>query len=197
MSETDNTQTQETEPEQGAESKPDKTFTRAQLAAAAKEQAEKAVEDFKKSSLPELIQKAVDKTKRDANMSAQERAEESVKEREQKVAAKAAALDKRDALTATKALLADKGLPTKFADLLADTDPTKREANVESFKDTFNAEVHKKTLNQAKGGKTPSAGDGPKPSVTVNKKFKDMTFDERTALYREDKDKYLKLKQEG
>lgn len=196
MSEDKNKQTQDPV-EPGTDGKKEKTFTRAQLAAAAKEQAEKAVEDFKKSSLPDLIQQAVDKTKRDATLSAQERAEESIKEREQKVAAKAAALDKRDALTATKALLADKGLPTKFADLLADTDSAKREANVETFMNTFNDEVQKKTLNKAKGGKTPGAGEGPKPKMTVTKKFKDMTYDERTALFREDKDKYFQLKQEG
>lgn len=183
-----------TQDDQG-DGKSEKTFTRAQLAAAAKAQGKKDVEEFKANELPKLVADAVKKAQDEAKLSADEKAKKREKERQQELDAREAKLDARDALSATKTLLADKGLPASFASMLSDTDEDKRKANVETFYDAYTQSVDKKVRDQAKGKSDPKTGGLPKDLIT--KKWSELSFDERVELYRKDPDEYQRMKSKG
>ncbi|APX72077.1 DUF4355 domain-containing protein [Companilactobacillus allii] len=116
--------------------------------------------EFKSKELPDLLKEAEQRGAERAKMSDKEKADADKKQREDELNKREQALNQREALADTTTRLSNEGLPTSFAPMLNDLDADKRATNIDNFKKVFSEAVHTGVLDQTKGGKTPSAGDG-------------------------------------
>lgn len=124
-----------------------------------------AVDKFKANEMPDLLQKAIDDALAKSKMSDADRQKADEKAKEDALKAREEKLNAREALADTKTLLSDKELDLSFAELLADTDETTRQKNVDNFAKLFNAAVHKAVLKATEGKADPGAGGN---EVTVS-----------------------------
>lgn len=149
----------ETESQGSENNQGEKMFTRAELAGAAKSQVEQALSKFKDDELPSLLKSEYEKGKQEAGMSEQEKAEQAKSEHERELDEREAKLNKREAVSATQSLLADKALPSGFADFLASTDEDQRTTRVNEFADAFNKAVQEAVLKKTEGKREQVSGN--------------------------------------
>lgn len=139
-----------------------------------------------------------------AQMSADEKAAAQIDDERKKNAAdakanaeKAAELDHKADLSATRKLLTSQGLPVSFAESLVDHDESKRVENVKGFADKMSKAVDAEIANRAKGKRTPQGGNSGPAQVSgevTKEAFNAMSVGEQTSLYHKDKELYKKLR---
>lgn len=149
-----------------------KTFSREELAMNVSSQVNKAMDEFKANTLPGLLQEQYEKGKSDAGKSESELEEEQKSERERTLDEREAELNHRDAVNTTRTLLADKGLPSAFADYLADiAGNEQRAAKIEELSKAFNDAVQATVLKKTEGKREQHTGGSGTTSSTDDGAF--------------------------
>lgn len=176
-----------------------KTFTREEMAGIVSAQAKKLLDNFKANDLKKMLDEAKAEGEKQAQMTAEEKAEEQRKQAQADLEAREAKLARREAEADTRSLMADKDIPESLRTVLLPSvtglDADKRGEALDTFKKAFDAAVQTATLNKAKGKHTPATGSS--AGAGSAKKFSEMTFEERTQLYRDDPEQYQILKSQG
>ena len=169
------------------DTKPDdtgKTFTRDELASIVSAQ----LEDFKSNKLPDLLQKAKEDGKTEANMSAKELAEKQAKEHEAQLEAREQALNAKEAKLATSSLLNEKKMPEALQKVLleplAGMKSDERAEAVDSIVKALGEAVQAEIVNRAKGTSTPAAG-GETGSNMTQEKWDALDYASQAKIYTE------------
>ncbi|WP_076634785.1 DUF4355 domain-containing protein [Lactiplantibacillus plantarum] len=114
-----------------------------------------AIDDFKKKSLPDLLEQARQDGENRANMTAEQRESADQKARQAELDKRESELNRRESINATRDLLAKENLPEDFAEVLNDVDTDKRAQHVEDFGKAFNKAVQAGVEERLKGKQTP------------------------------------------
>lgn len=169
------------------DTKPDdtgKTFTRDELASIVSAQ----LEDFKSNKLPDMLQKAKEDGKAEANMSAKELAEKQAKEHEAQLEAREQALNAKEAKLATSSLLNEKKMPEALQKVLleplAGMKSDERAETVDSIVKALGEAVQAEIVNRAKGTSTPAAG-GETGSNMTQEKWDALDYASQAKIYTE------------
>ncbi len=135
-----------------------------------------------------------------AGMSAQEKAEaalqdqrDAIKEQADRLQARLDAADKRDALAATKEVLADKNIPVGFAEFISATDEDIRNANLLKFGELFESALTKAVDERVKGKTNPQTGTSTVSQDMSATDFSKLSIGERMALATKDPTLYAQL----
>ena len=136
-----------------------------------------------------------EEAKRLAQLSAEERANEIQRQKDEEVAKLKAELRRRDLEGDTISRLNEEGIDISFKSFLMGNDEETTNTNIKTFKEVFNNEVQKRVEERLKG-KTPKAGGS--IETTINP-FKRDTFNltEQGKLFRENPELAQKLKREA
>lgn len=162
-----------------------KTFTQDELNAIIDKRLERERRDAQAR-----IDKAVTEAQKLAKMSADERAEHEKQAHEKALADREAEITKRELRAEAKSQLSDKGLPIELAEILPYTDADTTNAAIVSTEKVFRAAVEKAVTERLKGN-APKVG-----SATAAKELPDpdkLDYKERAELYRSDPATYKKL----
>ncbi len=169
------------------DTKPDdtgKTFTRDELASIVSAQ----LEDFKKQKLPEMLEKAKEDGKAEANMSAKELAGKQAKEHEAELEAREQALNAKEAKLSTSSLLNEKKAPEALQNVLleplAGMKTDERTEAVDSIVKAFGEAVQAEIVNRAKGTSTPATGGAYDTQIT-KEQWSKMSYTEQAKVYKE------------
>lgn len=107
------------------------------------------------------IENAKTEAEKLAKMNAEQRAQYEKEKRDAELAAREAAVTKRELTATAKETLSEKGLPTSLAAVLDYTDAEKCNASIEAVETAFKEAVEKAVEEKLKGGKPPKkAGEG-------------------------------------
>ena len=164
---------------------PVKTFTQDELNAIIDKRLERERKDAQAR-----IDKAVTEAQKLAKMSADERAEHEKQAHEKALADREAEITKRELRAEAKSQLSDKGLPIELAEILPYTDADTTNAAIVATEKVFRAAVEKAVTERLKGN-APKVG-----SATAAKELPDpdkLDYKERAELYRSDPATYKKL----
>lgn len=114
-----------------------------------------AIDDFKASTLPDLLEQARVEGEKRAQMTSEQRASADQKAHAEELAKREAELNQREAVSATRDALTKAELPISFAEMLADIDEDKRSQNIEAFNDAFNKAVQASVEKRLAGKRYP------------------------------------------
>lgn len=158
--------------------------------AKSKEKAKAKIENDKLQSkvaeIPDLIKQAIEKHDQEANMTDKEKADAESKELKAELEKLKLQNAKRERLDTARKLVADKELPTSFADLFVGNTDEETQANIDNVKSVFDKAVQESVEKRLSGGKTPQVSTG--TQVNTNKAVKDMSLEELTQLALENPD---------
>jgi hypothetical protein len=161
-----------------------KTFTRDELASIVSAQ----LEDFKSNKLPDMLEKAKEDGKAEANMSAKELAEKQAKEHEAQLEAREQALNAKEAKLATSSLLNEKKMPEALQKVLleplAGMKSDERAEAVDSIVKALGEAVQAEIVNRAKGTSTPATG-GKSDTQISKEQWNKMSYSEQAKVYQE------------
>lgn len=198
---------------QNEESKGGKTYTQddinRMMASKAKEITEKLnkqhEEELKqaKSFAADERQKLMDEGAKRAKMTAEQKAQADLEDRQKEIDRQKALFDKqmeefkaKQALSETKESLVDAGLPKDLATFLSDTDDEKRAQNISDFKSIFDKAVSDAVDRKVSGKKTPETGKTTQPtqnSSTITKDdWENMSVLEKSN-FRQSSEENMKL----
>lgn len=155
------TETTETAVETPQATPPVKTFTQEELNAIIDKRLERERKDAQAR-----IDKAVTEAQKLAKMNAEERAEHERQELQKKLSEREAEITKRELRAEAKSQLSDKGLPVELAEVLPYTDADTTNAALAAVEKVFRAAVEKGVTERLKGNAPKVSQPAPQtPSV--------------------------------
>ena len=148
-------------------------------------------------------QKLMDEGAKRAQMTAEQKAQADLEDRQKEMDRQKALFDKqmedfkaKQALSETKESLVDAGLPQDLATFLSDTDDEKRAQNISDFKSIFDKAVSDAVDRKVSGKKTPETGKTTQPtqnSSTITKDdWENMSVLEKSN-FRQSSEENMKL----
>lgn len=148
-------------------------------------------------------QKLMDEGAKRAQMTAEQKAQADLEDRQKEMDRQKALFDKqmedfksKQALSETKESLVDAGLPKDLATFLSDTDDEKRAQNISDFKSIFDKAVSDAVDRKVSGKKTPETGKTTQPtqnSSTITKDdWENMSVLEKSN-FRQSSEENMKL----
>lgn len=156
--ETDDADETTTEVEQPEEQQEDKTFTQDELDKIVQDRLSREQKKFKEQQ-EQAIATAISEGKRLAQLSAEERAAEEAKQKEQSLLEREQELARRELAIDTQSRLAEDNIPQQFAGFLMATDADTTNDNIKAFKAEFDKAVSEAVEQRLKDSVTvPKAG---------------------------------------
>lgn len=162
-----------------------KTFTQEELNAIIDKRLERERRDAQAR-----IDKAVTEAQKLAKMNAEERAEHERQELQKTLAQREAEITKRELRAEAKSQLSDKGLPIELAEVLPYTDAETTNAAMDAVEKVFRAAVERGVTERLKGN-PPKVGQ-PAQGTTIAEPEK-LSYAQRAELYQKDLSQYKKL----
>lgn len=174
------------------------TMTKEELDKLLQQEGDKRVSTARQKIISDYEAKAKEQeeeAKRLAQLSAEERANEIQRQKDEEVAKLKAELRRRDLEGDTISRLNEEGIDISFKSFLMGNDEETTNTNIKTFKEVFNNEVQKRVEERLRG-KTPKAGGSIEKSINP---FKRDTFNltEQGKLFRENPELAQKLKREA
>lgn len=170
------------------------------MAAKAKEVESNLKDDFQKE-LEQKKQEWLEKGEKRAGMNASEKVQaeldeqrQALKEQQDRLREKLDEADRKDALAATKTVLADNHIPAEFAEFISDVKEDVRNNNLDKFTNLFNKAVQEAVEKKVTGNQSPQNGGQQFNASMTRDDFAQMSLEEQTQLYRQNPDLYNKLK---
>lgn len=164
---------------------PVKTFTQDELNAIIDKRLERERKDAQAR-----IDKAVTEAQKLAKMNAEERAEHERQELQKKLAEREAEVTKRELRAEAKSQLSDKGLPVELAEVLPYTDADTTNAALAAVEKVFRAAVEKGVTERLKGN-APKTGQTASGNTIAEPEK--LSYAQRAELYQKDPSQYKKL----
>lgn len=162
-----------------------KTFTQDELNAIIDKRLERERRDAQAR-----IDKAVTEAQKLAKMNAEERAEHERQELQKKLSEREAEITKRELRAEAKSQLSDKGLPVELAEVLPYTDADTTNAALVAVEKVFRQAVERAVTERLKGN-APKVSQGGAAKISAEDAEK-MSYSERVRLFQTDKDSYNK-----
>ena len=135
----------------------------------------------------------VDQAKRLAEMSAEERAREEFRIKQQQFEEEKAAFEKEKLLVQTQKELSAKNVPVEFADMLVKEDAEATKAAIDAFAQLYNQSVEKGVSNKMKG-RPPKTKQTPSDGLD-RAAFMKLSLAEQQKMAKENPDRYKELTQ--
>ena len=133
----------------------------------------------------------VDQAKRLAEMSAEERAREEFRIKQQQFEEEKAAFEKEKLLVQTQKELSAKNVPVEFADMLVKEDAEATKAAIDAFAQLYNQSVEKGVSNKMKG-RPPKTKQTPSDGLD-RAAFMKLSLAEQQKLAQENPERYKEL----
>lgn len=133
----------------------------------------------------------VDQAKRLAEMSAEERAREEFRIKQQQFEEEKAAFEKEKLLVQTQKELSAKNVPIEFADMLVKEDAETTKAAIDAFAQLYNQSVEKGVSNKMKG-RPPKTKQTPSDGLD-RAAFMKLSLAEQQKMAKENPDRYKEL----
>ena len=133
----------------------------------------------------------VDQAKRLAEMSAEERAREEFRIKQQQFEEEKAAFEKEKLLVQTQKELSAKNVPIEFADMLVKEDAEATKAAIDAFAQLYNQSVEKGVSNKMKG-RPPKTKQTPSDGLD-RKAFMKLSLAEQQKMAKENPERYKEL----
>jgi hypothetical protein len=133
----------------------------------------------------------VDQAKRLAEMSAEERAREEFRIKQQQFEEEKAAFEKEKLLVQTQKELSAKNVPVEFADMLVKEDAEATKAAIDAFAQLYNQSVEKGVSNKMKG-RPPKTKQTPSDGLD-RAAFMKLSLAEQQKMAKENPDRYKEL----
>lgn len=153
--------------------------------------AQKALED----GFDDKLQKALDERERKAKLTADQLAQEELNKSKQSVEHLKAEMAKRDRLDFAKIEAQRLGLPIELANkFVGDTDENTT-TNLTEVAEIINNTTQTKVDEKLAGGTQPKTGNA--TNTSTEKKFSDLSLDEKSQLFQDDPDEYNRLKKQS
>lgn len=133
----------------------------------------------------------VDQAKRLAEMSAEERAREEFRIKQQQFEEEKAAFEKEKLLVQTQKELSAKNVPIEFADMLVKEDAEATKAAIDAFAQLYNQSVEKGVSNKMKG-RPPKTKQTPSDGLD-RAAFMKLSLAEQQKMAKENPDRYKEL----
>jgi len=173
-----------------------KTFTQSEVDKLIQSEADKRVTDAlktKEAKWQEEFKIKLEQERREAerlaNLSADEKKQEELKKKNDEISQKETELRKRELKLDTISVLSEKKLPVDFADFLMGNDAETTNENIKKFSESFSKAIEN-AVNERLKGKSPNKGS----SHSAEKKFNELTSQERLELRESDPDLYQKMR---
>lgn len=153
--------------------------------------AQKALED----GFDDKLQKALDERERKAKLTADQLAQEELNKSKQSVEHLKAEMAKRDRLDFAKIEAQRLGLPIELANkFVGDTDENTT-TNLTEVAEIINNTTQTKVDEKLAGGTPPKTGNA--TNTSTEKKFSNLSLDEKSQLFQDDPDEYNRLKKQS
>lgn len=133
----------------------------------------------------------VDQAKRLAEMSAEERAREEFRIKQQQFEEEKAAFEKEKLLVQTQKELSAKNVPVEFADMLVKEDAEATKAAIDAFAQLYNQSVEKGVSNKMKG-RPPKTKQTPSDGLD-RAAFMKLSLAEQQKMAKENPERYKEL----
>ena len=133
----------------------------------------------------------VDQAKRLAEMSAEDRAREEFRIKQQQFEEEKAAFEKEKLLVQTQKELSAKNVPVEFADMLVKEDAEATKAAIDAFAQLYNQSVEKGVSNKMKG-RPPKTKQTPSDGLD-RAAFMKLSLAEQQKMAKENPDRYKEL----